>query len=134
MLVHSGFSCRSGHYYCYVKSPNKIWHCLNDAQVTNIWSIVNVCVCVCVCVCAYTFIWVYVKCIVLYCRYIRPVVNKYCHKKLTFFSTHEIMTIILLPVREHCSFRQVQPLLLLSLLPITPHPHPHVRTKVYNHY
>ncbi|CAI8050584.1 Ubiquitin carboxyl-terminal hydrolase 36 [Geodia barretti] len=33
VLVHSGCSCRSGHYYCYIRNSNKTWYCLNDAQV-----------------------------------------------------------------------------------------------------
>ena len=33
VLVHEGFSCNSGHYYCYVKAPNGTWYLMNDSQV-----------------------------------------------------------------------------------------------------
>ena len=33
VLVHFGFSCHSGHYYCYVKNSNGTWYCMNDSQV-----------------------------------------------------------------------------------------------------
>lgn len=33
VLVHSGSSCHSGHYYSYVKNSNGIWYQMNDAQV-----------------------------------------------------------------------------------------------------
>ncbi|XP_076834674.1 ubiquitin carboxyl-terminal hydrolase 42-like isoform X2 [Brachyhypopomus gauderio] len=34
VLVHSGFSCHAGHYYCYVKSGNGQWYEINDASVS----------------------------------------------------------------------------------------------------
>lgn len=33
VLVHSGFSLHSGHYYSYVKAPNGQWYCMNDSSV-----------------------------------------------------------------------------------------------------
>ncbi|XP_052327626.1 ubiquitin carboxyl-terminal hydrolase 42-like isoform X2 [Oncorhynchus keta] len=33
VLVHSGFSCHAGHYYCYVKASNGQWYQLNDSSV-----------------------------------------------------------------------------------------------------
>ncbi|RUS89725.1 hypothetical protein EGW08_002543 [Elysia chlorotica] len=33
VLVHSGFSSDHGHYYSFVKSPSKIWYCMNDSVV-----------------------------------------------------------------------------------------------------
>ena len=33
VLVHIGYSCRSGHYYCYLKGPNKNWFECNDEQI-----------------------------------------------------------------------------------------------------
>ncbi|XP_064637995.1 ubiquitin carboxyl-terminal hydrolase 36-like isoform X2 [Lineus longissimus] len=36
VLVHSGMGCTSGHYYCYVKSPSQVWHCMNDASVSQV--------------------------------------------------------------------------------------------------
>ncbi|KAJ1726379.1 hypothetical protein LPJ61_005228, partial [Coemansia biformis] len=36
VLVHAGGSSRSGHYYCYVKSPAGIWHELNDSTVRQV--------------------------------------------------------------------------------------------------
>ncbi|PRP84401.1 peptidase C19 family protein [Planoprotostelium fungivorum] len=36
VLVHSGESTRSGHYFAYVKSPAGIWNLMNDSQVQQI--------------------------------------------------------------------------------------------------
>ena len=36
VLVHLGFSCHSGHYYCYVRSSNGCWFCMNDSQVSQV--------------------------------------------------------------------------------------------------
>ncbi|KAL3876474.1 hypothetical protein ACJMK2_034317 [Sinanodonta woodiana] len=36
VLVHSGFNCNSGHYYCYVKAPSQVWYCMNDSSVTQV--------------------------------------------------------------------------------------------------
>ena len=33
VIVHSGHSCHSGHYICYVKAPNGIWHVMDDSSV-----------------------------------------------------------------------------------------------------
>ncbi|KAK2497713.1 hypothetical protein MC885_018923, partial [Smutsia gigantea] len=33
VLVHSGHSCRTGHYYCYVKASNGQWYQMNDPLV-----------------------------------------------------------------------------------------------------
>ena len=33
VLVHSGYSAHSGHYYSYVKSPNGAWYEMNDSSV-----------------------------------------------------------------------------------------------------
>ncbi|XP_076856355.1 ubiquitin carboxyl-terminal hydrolase 42 [Brachyhypopomus gauderio] len=43
VLVHSGFSCHAGHYYCYVKSGNGQWYEMNDASVSvsDIRSVLN---------------------------------------------------------------------------------------------
>ncbi|XP_072522744.1 ubiquitin carboxyl-terminal hydrolase 42 isoform X2 [Salminus brasiliensis] len=43
VLVHSGFSCHAGHYYCYVKASNGQWYQMNDASVsvTDIRSVLN---------------------------------------------------------------------------------------------
>ena len=35
VLVHSGFSSHSGHYYCFVKSPSGIWYKCNDSNVSK---------------------------------------------------------------------------------------------------
>ncbi|KAJ1927722.1 hypothetical protein IWQ60_002694 [Tieghemiomyces parasiticus] len=35
VLVHSGGSCHSGHYYCYVKSPAGIWFRMDDSSVSQ---------------------------------------------------------------------------------------------------
>lgn len=34
VIVHEGASTTSGHYYCYVRAPNNIWHCMNDSYVS----------------------------------------------------------------------------------------------------
>jgi len=36
VLVHAGSSCHSGHYYCYVKSSDGVWYCMDDSSVS--WS------------------------------------------------------------------------------------------------
>ncbi|XP_053911693.1 ubiquitin carboxyl-terminal hydrolase 36-like [Cuculus canorus] len=43
VLVHSGYSCHSGHYYCYVKASNGQWYKMNDAVVclTSIKVVLN---------------------------------------------------------------------------------------------
>ncbi|XP_065550122.1 ubiquitin carboxyl-terminal hydrolase 36-like [Lathamus discolor] len=33
VLVHSGYSCHTGHYYCYVKASNGQWYHMNDSMV-----------------------------------------------------------------------------------------------------
>ncbi|KAJ7984932.1 hypothetical protein DPEC_G00359880 [Dallia pectoralis] len=34
VLVHSGYSCHAGHYYCYVKANNGQWDEMNDSSVS----------------------------------------------------------------------------------------------------
>ncbi|XP_006178316.2 ubiquitin carboxyl-terminal hydrolase 17-like protein 6 [Camelus ferus] len=34
VLVHSGWSCHRGHYFCYVKAGNGQWYRMDDAKVT----------------------------------------------------------------------------------------------------
>ncbi|XP_041641839.1 ubiquitin carboxyl-terminal hydrolase 42-like [Cheilinus undulatus] len=43
VLVHSGFSCDSGHYYCYIKASNNQWYRMNDSAVSvrDIKSVLN---------------------------------------------------------------------------------------------
>jgi hypothetical protein len=36
VLVHSGHSIHSGHYYCYVKSSSGQWHCMDDSSVRQV--------------------------------------------------------------------------------------------------
>lgn len=36
VLVHSGGSSNSGHYYSFVKSPSGIWHCMDDSDVRQV--------------------------------------------------------------------------------------------------
>jgi ubiquitin C-terminal hydrolase len=36
VLVHEGFSCSSGHYFCYVKAPNELWYEMNDSTVRQV--------------------------------------------------------------------------------------------------
>lgn len=33
VIVHAGSTLHSGHYFSYVKAPNGIWHCMDDASV-----------------------------------------------------------------------------------------------------
>ncbi|XP_062480393.1 LOW QUALITY PROTEIN: ubiquitin carboxyl-terminal hydrolase 36, partial [Pezoporus occidentalis] len=35
VLVHSGYSCHAGHYYCYVKASNGQWYEMNDSVVSR---------------------------------------------------------------------------------------------------
>lgn len=35
VLVHMGHSTNSGHYYCYVRSSNQAWYCMNDSMVSD---------------------------------------------------------------------------------------------------
>ncbi|ELK12301.1 Ubiquitin carboxyl-terminal hydrolase 36 [Pteropus alecto] len=35
VLVHSGYSCHAGHYYCYVKASNGQWYQMNDSLVNS---------------------------------------------------------------------------------------------------
>ncbi|XP_071620437.1 ubiquitin carboxyl-terminal hydrolase 36 isoform X2 [Heliangelus exortis] len=43
VLVHSGYSCHAGHYYCYVKASNGQWYQMNDDLVrcSNIKVVLN---------------------------------------------------------------------------------------------
>ncbi|KAM6245286.1 ubiquitin carboxyl-terminal hydrolase 36 [Porphyrio hochstetteri] len=43
VLVHSGYSCHAGHYYCYVKASNGQWYQMNDDMVrlSNIKVVLN---------------------------------------------------------------------------------------------
>ncbi|XP_077590575.1 ubiquitin carboxyl-terminal hydrolase 36 [Stigmatopora nigra] len=43
VLVHSGYSCHAGHYYCYVKASNGLWYQMNDSSVhsSNIKVVLN---------------------------------------------------------------------------------------------
>lgn len=34
VLVHAGHSVHAGHYYCYVKAPNNVWHRMDDESVS----------------------------------------------------------------------------------------------------
>ena len=34
VLVHSGWSCERGHYFCYVRAGNGQWYKMDDAKVT----------------------------------------------------------------------------------------------------
>ncbi|XP_078611013.1 uncharacterized protein LOC144881676 isoform X2 [Branchiostoma floridae x Branchiostoma japonicum] len=36
VLVHQGFSCHGGHYYCFIKAPNGVWHMMNDSLVRQV--------------------------------------------------------------------------------------------------
>ncbi|KAH7281974.1 hypothetical protein KP509_35G006100 [Ceratopteris richardii] len=36
VLVHSGWSTSSGHYYCFVQTSPGIWHCMNDSLVSRV--------------------------------------------------------------------------------------------------
>uniref|UniRef100_A0A3P9HP57 ubiquitinyl hydrolase 1 n=1 Tax=Oryzias latipes TaxID=8090 RepID=A0A3P9HP57_ORYLA len=43
VLVHSGYSCHAGHYYCYIKASNGLWYQMNDSMVqsSNIKVVLN---------------------------------------------------------------------------------------------
>ncbi|XP_042364195.1 ubiquitin carboxyl-terminal hydrolase 42 isoform X3 [Plectropomus leopardus] len=43
VLVHSGFSCHAGHYFCYIKASNGQWYQMNDSSVSlsDIRSVLN---------------------------------------------------------------------------------------------
>lgn len=36
VLVHAGHSVHSGHYYCFVRGPNGIWHHMDDNRVSQV--------------------------------------------------------------------------------------------------
>ncbi|KAG6553280.1 hypothetical protein Mapa_005014 [Marchantia paleacea] len=36
VLVHSGWSTHSGHYYCFVRTSSDIWHVLDDSRVRQV--------------------------------------------------------------------------------------------------
>lgn len=36
VLVHSGHSVHSGHYYCFVRGPNGMWHAMDDNRVSQV--------------------------------------------------------------------------------------------------
>ncbi len=36
VLVHHGHSVNSGHYICYVKAANGLWHLADDHRVTSV--------------------------------------------------------------------------------------------------
>ncbi|EHB07899.1 Ubiquitin carboxyl-terminal hydrolase 42, partial [Heterocephalus glaber] len=35
VLVHAGFNCHSGHYFCYIKASNGLWYQMNDSIVST---------------------------------------------------------------------------------------------------
>ena len=41
VLVHSGHSVHSGHYFAFVKAPNGLWHQLDDNHVSQVRSIAS---------------------------------------------------------------------------------------------
>ncbi|KAM8837819.1 ubiquitin carboxyl-terminal hydrolase 42 [Spinachia spinachia] len=43
VLVHSGFSCHAGHYFCYIKASDGEWYQMNDSSVSvsDIHSVLN---------------------------------------------------------------------------------------------
>jgi ubiquitin carboxyl-terminal hydrolase 36/42 len=36
VLVHAGHSVHSGHYYCFVRGPNGLWHQMDDNHVSQV--------------------------------------------------------------------------------------------------
>lgn len=36
VLVHQGHSVHSGHYYCFVRAANGLWHQMNDNSVSQV--------------------------------------------------------------------------------------------------
>ncbi|XP_076417444.1 ubiquitin carboxyl-terminal hydrolase 42 [Peromyscus maniculatus bairdii] len=43
VLVHTGFNCHAGHYFCYIKASNGLWYQMNDSIVStsDIRSVLN---------------------------------------------------------------------------------------------
>lgn len=35
VLVHTGFNCHAGHYFCYIKASNDLWYQMNDSIVST---------------------------------------------------------------------------------------------------
>jgi len=36
VLVHNGYTTKSGHYYCFVRNSNNTWYCMNDSNVQQV--------------------------------------------------------------------------------------------------
>ncbi len=84
VLVHSGHSVHSGHYYAFVKAPNGLWHQLDDNHVSQV---------TCTAFCE-TNVWVCYTAYALHKLYSRVAVKRQ-QKQTTWACNHQHCALLL---------------------------------------